>query len=169
MGRKNVWPPVRISLLEQQLDMLATAVQNGSEREVNDQAWLSRFLVVRTCGYLEQVVHETIVAHLQEMSYGRAQTFVMSWLDRSRNPSVDNLTKLVGRLDPNLEDELRQLLDADEKRLHRAVSLLVGRRNQIAHGDNEGMGSKGALEFVISAKEVANWFILRLDPYPTKS
>lgn len=165
MGRKNVWPPQHLGRLEQQLDQLAKAVEDGSERDIDDQAWLTRFLVIRTCGYLEQVVHETVVAHLQEMSFGRAQTFVMSWLERSRNPSIDNMTKLVGRLDPNLQEQLQELLDADDKKLLRNIALLVGRRNQIAHGENEGMGSKSALDLMLSAKIVADWFVLRLDPY----
>lgn len=165
MSRKKPWPPTRLGLIEKQLDQLAQAVANGNERDVDDQIWLTRFLVIRASGYLEQVVHETVVGHLQETSYGRARSFVMSWLERSRNPSIDNLMKLVGRLDANLQQELGEFLEADGKKLHREISLLVGRRNQIAHGENEGMGSKGALELVTAAKEVAAWFILRLDPH----
>jgi hypothetical protein len=88
----------------------------------------------------------------------------MSWLDRSRNPSVDNLVRMVGRLDAGMQQELDQLLMADDGRLASQIASLVGRRNQIVHGENEGMGSQAALELTRSAKIVADWFIRRLDP-----
>ena len=165
MKQKASWPPVRLALLEEQLDRIGEAVKNGAERDIDDQIWLTRFLVVRACGYLEQVVHETLTAHLEAVSYGRARSFVMSWLERSRNPSSDNLMRILGRLDPDMQDELQQILDADDKRLMRRVGELVAKRNLIAHGTNEGIGSQKALELVQAAKDVADWFILRLDPY----
>jgi RiboL-PSP-HEPN len=164
VNKHTQWPPARIRRLEAQLDRLVNAVSDGTAREVDDQIWLTRFLVVRSCGYLEQVVHETVVTHLQAGSYGTAQSFVMSWLDRSRNPSVDNLLRMIGRLDGGMQEELDQLLMADDGRLTSQIASLVGRRNQIVHGENEGMGSQAALELTRSAKIVANWFIRRLDP-----
>ncbi len=151
--------------MEQQLDQIATAVANASERDVDDQIWLTRFLVVRTCGYLEQVVHETVTAHLEAMSYGRARSFAMSWVERSRNPTSVNMLRLLGRMDPQMHDDLHQLLCDDDNRLMSAVGELVGKRNQIAHGANEGTSSRRALDLVKASKEIANWFILRLDPY----
>lgn len=150
--------------MEKQLDQLATAVRDGSTRDVDDQIWLTRFLIIRACGYLERVVHETVVGHLQERSYGTARSFVMSWLDRSSNPSCENLLKILGRLDSGMQIELQEIFDADNKRLSQKVALLVGRRNQIAHGENEGLNSQTALELVSVSKEIADWFILRLDP-----
>jgi hypothetical protein len=80
----------------------------------------------------------------------------MSWLDRSRTPSADNLLTLVGRLDHNMQIELRQLLEDEDKRLLQALALLVGRRHQIAHGENKGMTSQAAIKMVGIAKELAN-------------
>lgn len=151
-------------LLESQLDRLADAVRNNSDRDVDDQIWLTRFLVVRACGYLEQAVHETVVAHLEFHSYGTVKSFTLSWLERSRNPSVDNLLTLLGRLDHNMQSEFQELLAANGNHLAQNLALLVGRRNQIAHGENEGMATQAALTLVDVTKEIASWFILRLDP-----
>lgn len=165
MSAKNVnWPPPRLALLERQLDSLAAAVGQSDEREIDEQIWLTRFLIVRACGYLEQVVHETVMGHLDAGSWGTANSFVMSWLDRSRNPSVDNMSRIVGRLDASMQDELEDLLADNDKYLSDRVHLLVGRRNQIAHGENEGLNSNKAIELVAVAKQIANWFILRLNP-----
>lgn len=169
MKHQVPWPPLRLGLLEKQLDLIADAVRDDSQRSVDDQIWLTRFLVVRACGYLEQVAHETIVAHLEYASYGRARSFAMSWLERSRNPTAENLLGMLARMDPRMRDELEGLLKDDDNRLMREVGELVGKRNQIAHGANEGIGSRRALELVQCAKDLADWFILRLDPYTAPS
>lgn len=166
MSRKAAaaWPPPKLALLEAQLDRLVAAVRDSSQRDVDDQIWLTRFLVVRSCGYLEQAVHETVVAHLEHHSYGTAKSFAMSWLERSTNPSVENLLKLVGRLDHGMQTDLEELLKHNGHHLAQNLALLVGRRNQIAHGENEGMTTQAAIGLVDVAREIANWFILRLDP-----
>lgn len=64
-----------------------------------------------------------------------------------------------------MRDELERMLDADNRLLMNRVGELVGKRNLIAHGANEGIGSQVALELVRVAKELADWFIRRLNPY----
>lgn len=163
-GVKTVWPPRQLQLLEKQLDMLAAAVDAAGDRDVDDQIWLTRFLVVRTCGYLEQVVHQTVTEHVWSGSGGTARSFAISWLERSKNPSLEYLFRTVGRIDQKLREDLEEFLDEDNGRLREQVGLLVGRRNSIAHGHNEGMSSRNALQLVVDAKDVAAWFILNLEP-----
>jgi hypothetical protein len=68
-----------------------------------------------------------------------------------------------------MQAELQQLLEDEDKRLLQALALLVGRRHQIAHGENEGMTSQTALKMVGIAMEISNWFITRLDPVVPQS
>ena len=126
--------------------------------------WLTRFLVVRTCGYLEQVTHEIARAYIAEKSGGMVRSFAISWMDTSRNPSPDNLLTLVGRFDANLADELRSIFVADDQRLSRELSLLVDRRHKIAHGLNEGLSTAKAIALMQDVEQVAEWFIKNLDP-----
>jgi hypothetical protein len=168
MGSRR-WPPWAIKSLEQGLDRLATAVQSNPKRDIDEQIWLTRFLVIRACGYLEQVVHECVTGYLQLRGGGPAQAFSLSWLNKSRNPSPTNLLEIVGRFDESWRHDLDMLLNADGNHLNNELSMLVARRNQIAHGLNEGLGSQKALELVDTAKAVADWFIRQFDPISSSS
>ena len=90
--------------------------------------------------------------------------FAYSWLERTGNPSPESLTRLVRRFDGTLGDELDSFLDADDQSLRRQVHFLVDRRNQIAHGLNEGVGIRKALDLKGTACDVADWFILKFNP-----
>ena len=88
----------------------------------------------------------------------------MSWLDRSRNPSPDNLLELVGRFDLQLRSDLDSLFEDDDQRLRREVALLVDRRNKIAHGLNEGITASKAISLKADAEKVSDWFIMNMRP-----
>lgn len=159
------WPPISIPVLERELDRLADAVMDGDERELNEQMWLSRFLVVRACGYLEQCVHMVVSDHVQVNSWGTVRSFAISWMPKSRTPSAENLTEVLGRLDATLQEEFETLLADNDGELRQRLALLVGRRHQIAHGQNEGMGTQSALELYRTAKVISDWFVRRFAPY----
>jgi hypothetical protein len=151
--------------LKDDLAQLEAAVVNRpKERALDEQIWLTRFLLVRTCGYLEQVSFETARGYVQEKSGGLVRTFAMSWLERSRNPTPDNLCELVGRFDAQLRGSLESLFAEDDGRLHREICLLVDRRNRIAHGLSEGITESKAVGLKKDAETVANWFIESLSP-----
>lgn len=160
------WPPQEVGLIARGLDDLAAGVQNSSERSIEEQIWLTRFLIVRTCGYLEVATHEMVNEHILVKSGGTVQSFALSWLERSRTPSPDNLGTLLGRLDGNLRNDFDDFLAANDKYLLDHLYALVARRHLVAHGRNEGVNSQKALEWVKVAKEIADWFELHLDPYP---
>ena len=161
----SIWPPYLVVRLKADLEQLAKAVQaRPNSRTDDEQIWLTRFFLVRTCGYLEQVTYETARGYVQEKSGGLVRTFAMSWLGRTRNPTSDNLCELVGRFDLNLRDGLSNLLEADDQRLGRELDLLVDRRNKIAHGLNEGITPSKAISLKADAETVSDWFIDNLRP-----
>lgn len=159
------WPPWAVVSLQRKLDQLTEAVRNRpASRTDDDHIWLTRFLLVRICGYLEQVVHEAIRGYVGVRSFGLVKSFAISHLSMSRNPTPSNLLALVGRLDSNLCDELQELLEADDQRLHRELSKLVAIRNLIAHGHNEGLTPTRALALRNDADLIAEWFLTKFDP-----
>ncbi|MBM0275617.1 HEPN domain-containing protein [Micromonospora tarensis] len=160
------WPPLEVRNLERKLDELIALTDD--RRDVTDEirAWLARLLVVRSCGYLEQTVVETLRAYVREKSYGMVRAFAHSYLERSKNPSLANMDDQLGRLDAGLQADFREFLEADDQRLARELSFLVDRRHKIAHGLNEGITPVRALRLAASSKEVADWLILRLNPFP---
>ncbi|WP_226863732.1 HEPN domain-containing protein [Mycolicibacterium baixiangningiae] len=162
---RSSWPPHTLVSLERQLLMLSDSVANPPmARSDDEEVWLTRFLLLRAVGYLEQVVHDCVRGHIQESSYGTVRNFSISWMDRSRNPSVENLLTLLGRLDLRLRDDFERWIDEDDQSLRRDLSAAVARRHQIAHGLNEGIGRSRALEHVERLREIADWFIRNLNP-----
>ena len=92
------------------------------------------------------------------------RSYARTWLERTRNPTFENLTDLVGRFDATWCAEFEQLLSDDDERLKREWAFLVDRRNRIAHGLNEGITRDKALMLKDVVVEVADWFILRFNP-----
>lgn len=165
--KTSQWPPRELIEYRNALELLAACVQNRHKNRTDDeQMWLNRFFVVRICGYLEQVVHETLRGYITAKSGGPVRTFAHSWLERSKNPSPDNMLNLVGRLDRDLGERLRELLDDNDKHLCRELGLLLDRRHKIAHGLNEGMTESKALSLMKETYRVADWFIEHLSPFP---
>jgi len=125
---------------------------------------LARFLVVRTCGYIEQVVDRSCVAYIQSKSSAKVTSFGHSYFGRGANPSPDKLIAVVRRFDAGWATDLETTFNADDHRLSREVSFLVDRRNKIAHGLSESLGATKALSLVPVAHEVAKWFLDTFDP-----
>jgi hypothetical protein len=160
------WPPLLVATLKTNLDSLASLVDRPppymDHPEI--QSWLCRILVVRSCGYLEQVTVEVFRSYVAQKSGGLVRAFAQSWLERSRNPTPVNLEELVGRFDAMICDEFKVLLDADDYRLRQELSFLVDRRNKIAHGLSESVNRSKALQLKGIACDLADWFILRFNP-----
>lgn len=159
------WPPRPLLPLRQGLDELAEAVRNRPrERSDTEQIWLTRFLVIRTCGHLEQVAYETARGYISVKSGGLVRAFAESWLAHTKNPTPDNLLELVGRFKVELRDNLNTLFEKEDQRLRREISFLVNRRNKIAHGMSEGVGTTKALSLKADAQLVGDWIVANLDP-----
>ncbi|WP_375545007.1 HEPN domain-containing protein [Micrococcus terreus] len=167
MTRSIRWPPPVIRRLETALDELAKAVRERPEHRSDDeQMWLVRFLIVRSCGYLEQVMHHCAIGHLQEKSYGTARSYSLSWLSRSVNPSVENIRSTLGRFDAGFVEEFETMLTDGNGELANDLGALITKRHAIAHGENEGLGDRRALDLYEACKDLADWMVRRLNPDP---
>jgi hypothetical protein len=160
------WPPLEVISIREKLDELGALVEE-KQRDTNPGPvpdWLARLLVVRTCGYLEQVVRGVARGFIMDRSGGYVRNFAQTAIPEGRNPAPSYLVEWVGKFDAELADELGELLEADDQRLHRELAFLVDRRNKIAHGLNEGLTARKALDLKSVACEVADWFILKFNP-----
>ncbi len=160
------WPPVAVTSIWNRLEELDVLLQNQArdpDAESTAQ-WLARLLVIRSCGYLEQTVLEVARAFIVDSSGGLVRSFAQSHVPEGRKPSPEFLLEWVGRFDANLREDLDELFEADDQRLRRELSFMVDRRNRIAHGLNEGITSRKALDLKLIACELADWFILRFNP-----
>lgn len=162
MAKVQSWPPYQVVRLRDALDELAGTVAKVNDPEI--APWLSRMLVVRSSGYVEQTSREIFRAFIDARSGGLVRSFGQSWLEKSRNPSPDSLLEMIGRFDSSIRDEFDQMLESDDQRLRRELSFLVDRRNQIAHGLNEGINRDKSVALKEVAIEVADWLVLRFNP-----
>ncbi len=159
------WPSLALVQLENGLSDIASLVGHPSPNQPDEVTRaLSRFLLVRTCGYLEQVVEQCCLAYVTSKASPRVASFGGSWLGRGANPSPERLVELVRRFDSEWADELKELFDAEDQLLHREISFLVDRRNKIAHGLGEGIGARKALDLGTYAGVAADSFNRRYDP-----
>ena len=165
MSSALTWPSLPITNLERRLKRVAILIERPAPNEPDEvtQA-LARFLVVRTCGHLERTVQECCLAYVHNKSFGRVKYFSASWLKKIENPTPDNLLQLVGRFDGSLRDDLCALFDGNDGELKREISLLIDKRNAIAHGESEGIGSRKALDLLSYSKLLTDWFIRNFDP-----
>jgi hypothetical protein len=161
------WPPVEVEALRARLDELEAIVRTPSP-ELSQEArdWLARLLVVRSCGFVEQVVVSVARGYVHGSSGGRVRAFSESWLQQSRLPTPEALSEIAGRFDGSWADELLLVLLENDEHLHREMYFLVDRRNKIAHGLSEGVGTVKALALKEVACVVADWFVLRFNPVP---
>jgi|SRR5580658_10504175 hypothetical protein len=159
------WPSLAIQNLDRGLNRIAILVEHPKSDEPDQvtQA-MARFLVVRTCGHLERIVQECLRTYVENKSFGRVKLFSHSWLSRINNPNPDYLLELVGRFDASLQSDLRTLFEDNDFELKREISLLIDKRNAIAHGESEGIGSRKALDLMKYSKSLTDWFILNFDP-----
>lgn len=159
------WPSLAIHNLDRGLRRVVELVENPPKNEPDQVAQaLARFLVIRTCGHLEKTVQECLRAYVENKSYGRVRLFSQSWLVKLNNPEPERLIELVDRFDPSLALDLQSLFEANDFELKREISLLINKRNAIAHGENEGIGSRKALDLYRYEQDLADWFVLNFDP-----
>lgn len=162
MAKPTAWPPYQVERLRSALEELGSTVE--ATREPDILPWLTRILVVRSSGYIEQTSKEVFWGFIEARAGGLVKAFGHSWLDRSRNPSPDNLSGMIGRFDHGLRVEFDQLLDSDDQRLRRELSFLVDRRNHIAHGLSEGINRDKALALKGVSLEISDWLVLKFNP-----
>jgi hypothetical protein len=161
------WPPLGVLRLRQALDDVCELVKHPGydlDKNLEVHQSLCRFLVIRSCGYLEISTVEICRAYVYAKSGGPVRSFAHSWLERSGNPQPGYLIKLIGRFDATMASEFEQFIADEDSRIKRDIDFLVNRRNRIAHGESEGINQARAIQLKEISCEVADWFILRFNP-----
>ncbi|MFD7213131.1 HEPN domain-containing protein [Streptomyces cyaneofuscatus] len=120
---------------------------------------LGRYLCVRVSGFLEQATQVILRDYCSRNSWGEVQAFAHSWLDRMPNLSADALIKLVKRFNNSWASELEEMLSKEERRA--SLNALIGIRNDVAHGKQQGMSRNQAWEYYELADEIVDWLLGR--------
>ncbi|MEV6644540.1 HEPN domain-containing protein [Amycolatopsis sp. NPDC051371] len=161
----TAWPSLVIVNHRKTLSAVEVLVQKPASDQADEVGnALSRFLVVRACGYLEAVTEECCGAYTESKSSPKVALYARSWLGKGRNPWPSALIELVQRFDQDWASELSGFLAEDDDYRKRELSSMVDKRNRIAHGAGEGVTATKALTLTKVAVEVAQWFVTRFDP-----
>ena len=128
---------------------------------------MNRYLCVRVSGFLEQSLLAASRSLCEARSSRESLRFSLSWLERAPNPRADEIIKLVNRFDANWSQDLRLLLSEDERQTR--VNSLLGIRNDIAHGKNQGVSKTQAWEYYQLAVEIVDWILDRFEPLPGRN
>jgi hypothetical protein len=163
------WPPFEVLSSLQKLQALRSLVEEPQDEQGKTLpseviGWLSRLLIVRACGHLEQVVRVCARAYVDAKSGGPVRFFGLSWLEKSKNPSQSALEEFLTRFDEGWCTEFTNLLTVDDERLHRDLASAIDKRNRIAHGENEGASREQALRLCGAIVEITDWWTVRFKP-----
>lgn len=150
----------RIGLLRKQLDELYIRADPRSIDDPELASDLARYLCVRVAGFFEQATGLILRDHCEKGSWGATQTFALSWLERIPNLRPDAFATLIGKFDSALAQEAKELLSAEER--GGTLNALIGIRNDIAHGKNQGISREQAWSYYEVVTFMVDWLESKL-------
>jgi uncharacterized protein YutE (UPF0331/DUF86 family) len=160
MARHQTLARTEITKLRKSLDDVISRADNVVELEL--RADMARYACLRLTGFLEQALITSATQLVKTQSSGSPQTFALSHLQKSFNPRSEAILKHVERFKTEWRDEFEQLLSEDEGSQH--LNSLVGIRNQIAHGQSQGVSIERVKEYRKTVDEVVNFLLDRFAP-----
>jgi hypothetical protein len=152
----------QIKRLRSQLEDLYIRADPRSMSDQEIAGDLASYLCIRVSGYLEQATTVILRAHCTKNSWGTVHQFAMSWLDRAPNLSSEALVKLVWRFNPQAAQELTEFLAIEER--SSSLNALIGLRNNIAHGRQQGMSREQAWDYFALVELIVEWLLDYFDP-----
>ncbi len=159
IGRKAV------ANLRRDLDSLITRAESQDDLEL--RADLAKYACLRLAGFLEQALLSCGRSVVAAESRGRAASFADSHLDKSFNPRRDAITAFVGRFDTGWQEQVELFLGESER--GQTINALVGIRNQIAHGANQGISIERVKEYRSVVTLLLDCIVDLFDPLPRKA
>ncbi len=164
MNRRSSYRPsgrTEVQRLRKQLDELF--LRGDELDEASELAGdMHRYLCVRVSGFLEQSMVSLARACCENHGWGAGATFGLSWLERAPNMRSDELQRLVSRFDRTWGEELIEYLAVEERSAR--INALMGIRNDVAHGKNQGVSRRQVWEYYQLVSGVVDWAAERLDP-----
>lgn len=150
----------RIGLLRKQLDELYVRADPRSIDDPELASDLARYLCVRVAGFFEQATGLILRDHCEKGSWGATQSFALSWLERMPNLRPDAFATLIGKFDSALAHEAKELLGTEER--WGTLNALIGIRNDIAHGKNQGISREQAWSYYEVVTFMVDWLDSKL-------
>lgn len=140
------------------LNELIETVDNFKNSGKSDDAvenYLTRFLVLRACGYVEHVFRRSVCSYVEKKAgVGICELVENALFTRGLNPKRKKVKEILKSLDSELYDDFLELLgDGDD------LDSLVESRNKIAHGCSDNCTKRRSIEQGKLAIEIGDWFL----------
>lgn len=124
-----------LSRLEAEFERYHAAISYIPIEQTRIQDDLRRYLCLRCAGFLERLVHDSILRYLEEKASGPALEFAKSFYRTTPNLNADSFAKLMARFGEDHADRFYAFLTTS---LRDSLNDLAAIRNPIAHGDTAG-------------------------------
>ncbi len=121
--------------LEKKLDFLIERFD--AQTDVFLQSHLSRYLIIITAGYFEQVVQNALVKFATDRSHQDVANYVDSTLSWEGSINRDKLSRILKRFNHSWFEKLEAATTEAEKN---AIDSVKELRDQLAHGLDNGTG-----------------------------
>lgn len=125
---------------------------------------LSRYLVIRSAGYIEAVRDDVADIFTSQQSSPEITRRVQHNLRGGQGVRPSQLLEFVKSYSPVWYEELDSLFRENDNALKEALGALVSARKKIAHGDGEQVTMSKAIRWAESAQTVSKWLTDRFDP-----
>lgn len=145
----------KLSIYEKQLDSLFSEVSQVQEGEII-KAHLTRYLCVRTSGYLENVTRILIVHFCDGTSPKPINNYIAKRTKYITNLDFKRLKGLLSEFDINWSKEFEEKI-TDRQRS--SINSVVSNRNNIAHGNQDSLTYRDMVNYYNDVKEVSKILI----------
>jgi len=140
----------RLEILEKNLENLYSEVSLLNEGDIN-KAHLSRYLCVRTSGYIESVLRHLIVNFCDGTSPQQIGNYLTNRTKYITNLEYKKIASLLGEFSSDWRSEFESRI-TDEQRS--SLNSVVSNRNNIAHGNSDSITYRNMKDYYLDIKEV---------------
>lgn len=140
---------LRIENQEIKLDDLYKIVEILDEGEL--KAHMTRYLCIRSSGYLENVIKDLVITYVSASSSKFTSNFVEIEIRNFTNVTYDKLIKLLQRFSPDWSFDFDHQI-SDQQRS--SLNSIISNRNSIAHGHQDNLSYKSMKEYYIDLKNI---------------
>lgn len=145
----------KLKIYEKQLDSLFAEVSQVQEGEIT-KAHLSRYLCIRTSGYLENVTRILIAQFCDGTSPQPINNYIVNRTKYITNLDFKRLKALLSEFDPNWGIEFDERI-TDQQRS--SMNSVISNRNNIAHGNQDSITYRDMANYYRDVKDVCNLLI----------
>jgi hypothetical protein len=134
-------------------DEIDTILNGAATVDDELKASLARYVCILASSYLETSIRSFVAEYAERRSHPSVAAFVQSTLRYFRDPNVEKILQLVGRLGTNYRDALEQQLSDKDKD---SVNSICANRNNVAHGRQSGISLGQISNYYSDARRVVD-------------